>query len=236
MDTSCTHCGRHFGDPTSPLRRRKKLFFLEANISGGKSTVADSCKAAGVAVYEEPLAIWKERYVEKNGDNILGLFYADMKRWSFQMEVGVMTTRLQQLVKALEDPAEVVLLERSVFTDFHVFAPNLYAESNMTDLEWKLYEDWYQTTMRLTILPLLAKADAAFIFIDTDAVTCHARKLGRGRREEELMPPDYLVQLQKRHEDWLLDVDFPHEMHRVNGHQTPQEVLSSVLKVLEHVK
>ena len=217
---------------SSPVRKR--VFYVEGNISSSKTTVLAGLREAGVAVYEEPLHIWKERYVEKNGDNILGLFYADMARWSFQFEVAVMTTRIQELERALKDPAEIVVVERSIFTDFHVFAPNLYAEGKMTDAEWKIYEDWYNLQLRLVLKPLVAQADVSFIFIDTDAETCHARKIGRDRKEEKLMPPDYLIQLQKRHENWLLDVDFPHPMHRVDGHGDEQEVLQQVLKVIGH--
>jgi deoxyadenosine/deoxycytidine kinase len=185
-----------------------------------------------VTVYEEPLDVWKERYVNHDGENILGLFYGKMKRWSFHMEVAVMTTRLRQLKAALEDSSEVVVVERSVFTDFYVFAPNLHSAGQMQKVEWEIYEDWYRVTLELTLAPLLQQANVQYIFLDTNATTCHERKMKRDRKEEKTMAPDYLIQLQERHESWLLNPEFPYPIHRVDGHVGPADVLSQVLKIV----
>lgn len=215
------------------MATRKQVIFIEGNISSSKTTILRGCREAGFAVFEEPLDVWKERYVEKDGQNILGLFYADTPRWAFTFEVGVMHTRFFQLLEALKHSDATVIVERSLYTDGRVFAPEAYAAGNMTSMEWKLYTDWYNCFMKCTVEPILAECDIEFIFIDTPPEICFQRKTIRDRKEESAVVPSYFGNLHDRHEKWLLDPDMPHRVQVVDGSKTQPEVLKQVLKCVK---
>lgn len=211
----------------------KKVFFIEANIAAGKTTLLRECSKNGIAVYEEPIRVWKEEYVEKDGSNILGLFYDDMKKWSFQLEVTAFVTRIRELEKAMSSKDPVILVERSVLVDYHVFAPNLREQEKMTDLEWKIYEAWYKLAVEYILYPLLKKANVEFIYIETLPSTCWERKLERDRKEEKPMPLEYLEKISEKHRTWLLDFDFPYKVHRINGNLSASEVFKQVLEIVK---
>ena len=213
------------------METKRKLFFIEGNISSGKSSLLELLMERGVVVFQEPIHIWKEHYVEKNGDNILGLFYSNMKRWSFQFEVAVMNTRFKNIMKALNSNHNLMIIERSLLTDMKVFAPNLYAMNEMTDMEWKIYCDWYETFMEL-IEERLKQVDVQFIYIKTDPEICFERKLQRDRTEEKDVIPDYFISLHERHEKWLNDVDSDHKVHIIDGNQNRINVYNNTINLL----
>ena len=216
----------------STTEKKKKLFFIEGNISSSKTTVLKACEKAGYTVFDEPLDIWTAKYVEKNGDNILKLFYENMERWSFQTEVAIMTTRFKRLVEALAHNSDVVVLERSLFTDFHVFAPNLYDNNNMTDMEWIIYEDWYNTFMSVIKPMMIDVHDVTFLYINTSPEECLKRKTSRARLEENEMVPEYLIHLHKKHNDWLLDKEMKYQVYNINGNGTQNEVAGAVINAI----
>lgn len=217
------------------MKPAKTLYIIEANIAAGKTTLIKELRNKSFAVHEEPLTVWKERYVEKDGTNILGLFYDDMARWSFQFEVMAFVTRIEELRKALQSEQPVVFVERSIFIDYHVFAPNLLEQGKMKDIEWKIYEDWYKLAVEGILLPMLSSVNVEFIYIDTDPRICWERKSKRDRKEEKPMPLEYLIQLDKRHKDWLFDVDFPYPVHQIDGHCAEAQVLQQVLSIFTNL-
>jgi deoxyadenosine/deoxycytidine kinase len=214
------------------MKPAKKLYFVEANISAGKTTLLKGCQKNSFAVYEEPLNIWKEEYVEKDGTNILGLFYSDMEKWSFPLEVTAFVTRIKELEKALISEEPLVIVERSVLVDYHVFAPNLREQGKISDLQWKIYEDWYKMAVKYILIPLLKNFEVEYIFVDADPVICWERKLKRDRKEEKPMPLEYLQSLHKRHRDWLLDADFAYPVHIIDGNASEKDVLKALLDIL----
>lgn len=210
--------------------KRKKLYFIEGNISSGKSTLVDMLKSRGHAVFDEPVNEWTSKYIECDGENILQKFYDNMARWSFQFEVAIMTTRYKRLMEALASNAEVVFLERSLWTDRKCFAQNLYEEGNMTKLEWTIYCEWFDTFMEATSY-VLRGVDVFYIHLHTEPDECHRRMLERARKEEKGVPLDYLKLLDNKHREWLSG-DWHHQVLVINGHQGPEEVMKDVETIL----
>ena len=208
-----------------------KLFFIEGNISSGKSTLIESLKKHGHAVFDEPVNEWTEKYIESDGENILQKFYDNMARWSFQFEVAIMTTRYKRLIEALYSQTDIVFLERSLWTDRKCFAQNLYDEGKMTKLEWIIYEDWFDTFMD-AVSYALDGVDVNYIHIHTTPEVCHARMNERSRKEESGVPLEYLQLLHAKHKEWL-EGDCKHNVITVNGHGTPDEVMNEVMNAVK---
>lgn len=216
-------------------KERKKLYFLEANIGACKTTLLQSLQKEGYRVSEEPLSIWKERYCEKDGTNILGKFYSDMQRWSFDFEVMAFTTRLAQLKAALTDPHPVIIIERSLYTDRRTFALNLYKTGLITEMQWKIYDDFYWAMMK-EVSHYFEQADCYYLFINVGPNTCWDRKQKRDRKEEKEMIPTYLTQLDALLQDWMSDADAEFQVLKVDGHGTEEKVLNDVVALLGPVK
>ena len=210
--------------------KQKRVYFLEGNISSGKSTVVEGLKNAGFSVFDEPVNTWTETYVEDDGENILKKFYGDMSRWSFQFEVAIMTTRFKRLVEALNHDSEIVLLERSLWTDRKCFAQNLFEQGHMTSMEWAIYTDWFNTFMEATKY-VLAQVKISYVHLQTKPEECHRRMNLRQRKEEKGVPLDYLKLLGKKHEEWLTD-EWNHDIIAIDGHKSAEEVLKDIISAL----
>lgn len=211
------------------------IYFIEGNISSGKSTVVSNLESLGYKVYQEPVDVWETRYVNKDGKNILQLFYEDMEKWSFHLEVIIMKTRFKRIQDAIQSNQEIVFIERSLLTDRHVFALNLKEQGKMDDLEWQIYIDWYDTFMG-AIEYMLKPHDIRFLYIQTNPEVCHQRKEQRDRLAERTMVPEYLVQLHGKHEAWLLDEEMTHPVHTIDGNQSKDRVVKQIKDVITQHK
>lgn len=208
----------------------KRVIFLEGNISSGKTSSIKQLKILGYDVFEEPLDVWQEKYVDANGKDILTLFYEDMAKWSFQFEIIVMMTRYDRIMKALRADTGIVFVERSLQTDRFVFCKNLHKKGIISDLEWKIYVDWYETFTN-AISHIFTACSVEFIYIRTTPDVCFERKEKRARAAENTMVPDYLVELHERHEEWLLSMkEYP--VHVVDGNGTREEVIQQFVSIL----
>ena len=213
---------------------RKKLFFVEANIGACKTTLIGGLKSRGYTVYEEPVEIWKERYCEKDGTNILGKFYENLSRWSFDFEVMAFVTRKKQLLDAIADPSSVIVIERSLYTDRRTFALNLYQTGIITDMQWKIYDDFFCSMMN-ELQRYFVLADCYYLYINTDPFTCWERLTKRNRKEEKSMIPDYINQLHTVLEGWLLHDESEFPVLVIDGHSSEQEVLEEAIRMIESI-
>ena len=174
------------------------MILLEGNIGAGKSTVGRMLKASDSFDFiEEPVHAWRSGFAS----NLLGLFYRDMNRWAFTFQIVAFITRAKtwKEVLALTDHSRVVL-ERSVFTDRHVFATNMHLIGAMSDAEWEVYCGlWDFLVTNYCVQP------DGILYLRTPAEMCVERIKVRDRTEEAGIALEYLQQLEELHDKWLLD-------------------------------
>jgi deoxyadenosine/deoxycytidine kinase len=174
------------------------MILLEGNIGAGKSTVGRMLKASGRFDFiEEPVGQWQTGFAS----NLLGMFYRDMERWSFTFQILAFITRAKtwKEVLAKTDHSRVVL-ERSIFTDRHVFASNMHNIGAMSETEWQVYCGlWDFLVSNYCVQP------DAIVYLRTPAEDCMARIAARDRSEESGIQIEYLRQLEALHDGWLLD-------------------------------
>ena len=178
------------------------LISIEGNIGTGKTTLmryikelySNNCK---VIFIEEPVDLWLQLQ-SNDGENILEKFYKDKSRWSYSFQMHAFITRAQEIMK--QDQNKVIIIERSVMTDRNVFAKLLSQTDNISDMEWKLYDEWFSwlTVKFKEILPEL------YVYIRSDTNTSYQRMLKRNRKEECAVDFEYIKQVKQKHDDWLL--------------------------------
>lgn len=179
----------------------KKIIAIEGNIGVGKSTFTNILKENfnNSLIVSEPVDMWINMKDDK-GDNILGLFYKDIKRWAYSFQNLAYVTRMIKISEAINSDKELIFLDRSLGTDKNVFEKMLYDDKVLSELEHKMYELWcnfYQKNIH--------SSEEYIIYLKCDPNTSFERIKKRGREEEKNITLEYLEKLHKYHELWLTD-------------------------------
>ena len=139
---------------------------------------------------------WQPRYESVSDNPYLADFYADMERWSFNLQVYFLNKRFKEVVE-ISNSQEVIIQDRTIFEDACIFAPNLHDQGMMSDRDFDNYKDLFDLMMSLVKLPDL------MIYIRSSIPTLVAQIQKRGREYEQTMRLDYLQGLEKRYEQWI---------------------------------
>jgi deoxyadenosine/deoxycytidine kinase len=196
----------------------KKNYVIEGNIGSSKTTL---CRLLGkyfndTEIIYEPVNSWIE-LVDNNGKNILAHFYEDKERWSFAMQFNAFIERMKSISE--EQVSTYRFIERSIFTDKNIFAKNLYDNGQMNEIEWKIYNKWFDWLN--TTLPINFGQINGIIYVRTDPNICEERINKRSRNEEKGIPVEYLEKLHELHDDWLNC-----ESIEINGRTIPILILN----------
>jgi deoxyadenosine/deoxycytidine kinase len=185
------------------------ILSLDGNVGGGKSYLLKQIRKRFPAfkIVDEPVGQWTE-LINENGENMLELFYKDKKRWGYTFQTCALLTRqknMQAMIEQLDtvtDETHIIITERSILTDKHIFADMLHRTGYMSSLEWDLYNKLFDALSQQQHID-------GVIYVSTSALTSKDRIQMRGRPEEETISIDYLNDLDKQHEKWLSSTTIP---------------------------
>ena len=120
------------------------IIFVEGNIGSGKTTFLSLLekKYPNCQVIYEPLEKWTE-LSDSQGKNILQYFYDDMNRYTYTFQSFAFLSRAMLLDK-IDQKVDIVFIERSIFSDKNIFAKNCYQNGSMSEIEWNLYNKWFE--------------------------------------------------------------------------------------------
>ena len=153
---------------------------------------------------QEPVDIWKS-ISDKDGNNILSQYYKNQKRYAYTFQNFAFITRIKELQEMIEKVErkrnlftdEYIIVERSIFSDKNVFAKKLYNDKLISNLEYELYNYWFQKLKSLVYV-------SAHIYLKVDPEISLKRVIKRSRNEEkDAIPIDYLKSLDFYHNKWL---------------------------------
>ena len=178
------------------------IISLDGNIGSGKTTLLGEIRnKVNVHVVDEPVAQWTAL---KNAEdtNLLELFYQDKKRWAYTFQNCAILTRLKNIKDAVEAGHKIIITERSILTDKHVFAEMLRCAGDMDPLEWELYESWFD---------IFGKEYPVngIIYVSTNAYISKERIQIRNRIGEENINIEYLEALDIQHKKWIENTNIP---------------------------
>ncbi len=177
------------------------MISIEANVGAGKSSflkIFGQKWPEQFNIIYEPLDEWQTKYTDIN-NNILGLFYEDIPRWGYTFQSNAFITRIQKYDYE-KNPEKINLTERSILSDHHIFAQMLHDDKKMNDIEWKLYQNWFQWLSN----KFNAKPDS-IIYLRCNPNIAYERVKKRARSEEETISLEYLTRLSEYHDKWLLN-------------------------------
>ena len=160
---------------------------------------------------------WKSFYESVDDNPYLSDFYADMKRWSFNLQVYFLSKRFNDHKRIVEGN-ESVIQDRSIYEDAEIFAKNLHDIGKMDDRDYQNYIELYKVMMQYLQPPDL------LIYLDARIDTLIKQIARRGRDYEQSIPRSYLEQLSVLYKQWISnyhlgpiliipsdEVDFVHE-------------------------
>ncbi len=185
----------------------KTLISIEGNIGVGKSTFIELLKKkwenVGLGTCDivlEPVDMWIG-IKNSDGKNILQTFYEDVPRWSYSFQNIACITRMIKIEETIRtSDSKYIFLDRSLGTDKHVFEAMLHDEGNINQIEHSMYNLWCDFYHKY----VNSLNEQLHIYLKASPTKCYERIEKRGRIEEKNISLDYLENLNKYHDKWLL--------------------------------
>lgn len=173
----------------SPGRRQARKVFLAVagNIGAGKSSLTRLLSDR---------TGWKAFFESVEDNPYLGDFYADMKRWSFNLQVYFLSNRFRSH-KAIAEGPDSVILDRVIYEDAEIFARNLHEIGRMDDRDYENYVALYGVMTEFLRPPDL------LIYLRANVDTLLKQIALRGRDFERSISREYLEQLNGHYESWI---------------------------------
>ncbi|MBS1600301.1 MAG: deoxynucleoside kinase [Bacteroidetes bacterium] len=167
--------------------KKPKHIAVAGNIGAGKTTLTEMLSKH----YR-----WIPQFEDADHNPYLNDFYEDMPRWSFNLQVFFLNSRLNQLLE-ISNGTETVIQDRTIYEDAHIFAPNLHEMGLMSKRDYNNYFQFFQTLKRLVQPPDL------LIYLQASVPTLVGQIQKRGREYEENIRLDYLKRLNDLYNKWI---------------------------------
>ncbi|MBT6252479.1 MAG: deoxynucleoside kinase [Flavobacteriaceae bacterium] len=160
---------------------------IAGNIGAGKTTLTEL-----LAKHYK----WEPQYEDVVQNPYLDDFYAEMERWSFNLQVYFLNSRFRQIID-IQQSRNSVIQDRTIYEDAHIFAPNLHAMGLMTNRDFQNYSSLFQ------LMESLVKGPDLLIYLRSSIpnLVNHIHK--RGRAYENSISIEYLSRLNERYEAWI---------------------------------
>ena len=139
---------------------------------------------------------WIPQFEPVDDNPYLDDFYADMTRWSFNLQIYFLNKRFREVV-TISKSHDTIIQDRTIFEDACIFAPNLHSMGMMSDRDFDNYTDLFNLMMSLVKLPDLL----IYIRSGIPNLVSHIQK--RGREFEKSIRIDYLQGLNTLYENWI---------------------------------
>ena len=136
-------------------------------------------------------------YYESVADNpYLSDFYADMSRWSYNLQIYFLAHRFNTHKELTEKPGSVIQ-DRSIYEDVEIFAKNLHKLGKMSDRDYETYSNlFFDMTSFL-------KPPDVLVYLQASIPTLLNQIKIRGREFEKSIDVNYLEELNDSYEEWI---------------------------------
>tara|TARA_Y100000748_G_C15475034_1_gene480404 strand:+ start:51 stop:758 length:708 start_codon:yes stop_codon:yes gene_type:complete len=187
------------------------IISFDGNIGSGKSSVIkyfqknfnkfciDKSYYYNICFLEEPVSIWESIIDKNDGENIIEKFYKNKEKYGFAFQMMAYISRLKLLKDALSKNYDIIITERSIFTDRNVFAKMLYKENTINEIEYQIYNKWFDEFSSCI-------QKMKIVYIRTTPQVSEKRVLKRSRVGETI-PLSYLENCHYYHDTWLYTPD-----------------------------
>ena len=168
-------------------KKKTKHIALAGNIGAGKTTLTTM-----LAKHYK----WTPHFEDVERNPYLVDFYEDMNRWSFNLQIYFLNSRLNQLLD-IRKGTETVIQDRTIYEDAYIFAPNLYEMGLMPKRDFENYSTFFGN------LKTMIDAPDLLIYLKASIPKLVDQIQKRGRDYEENIRLDYLKRLNEYYNKWI---------------------------------
>lgn len=169
----------------------KRLILVAGNIGSGKTSLTERI---GTRLG------WRTAYESVSDNPYLPDFYADMRTWSFHLQVYFLEHRAQQHLEMAADPRSAII-DRSIYEDAYIFARALHHMGNINERDYVTYRKLFDLVVKGLPSPSL------LVYLKAPVPILLERIQRRGRSMETGISADYLGLLDSYYDDWLNTFD-----------------------------
>lgn len=167
--------------------RKPKHIAIAGNIGAGKTTLTEMLSKH----YK-----WIPQFEDVDHNPYLMDFYEDMPRWSFNLQIYFLNSRLNQLLE-IHRGTDTIIQDRTIYEDAQIFAPNLHDMGLMSKRDFQNYFQFFETLKTMVHPPDL------LIYLKASVPTLVGQIQKRGRDYEENIRLDYLKKLNELYNRWI---------------------------------
>lgn len=191
----------------------KRFVLVAGNIGTGKTSLTERIGAR---------LGWQTSFESVADNPYLADFYADMRLWSFHLQVFFLGHRAEQHLALAQSP-QTAISDRSIYEDAHIFARALYQLGNLNERDYLAYRQVYEIVVRGLPRPDL------LIYLEAPVPVLMERIRRRARTIETGIDAEYLTLLEMYYHEWLQtfdlcpvltlrshDLDFVHEQRHLD--------------------
>ncbi len=167
--------------------KKPKHIAVAGNIGAGKTTLTEMLSKH----YK-----WIPQFEDVDHNPYLNDFYEDMPRWSFNLQIFFLNSRLNQLLE-IHHGTETVIQDRTIYEDAHIFAANLRKSGHINERDYQSYLDIFNSMISFVKPPDL------LIYLKADIPKLVQQIQKRNRDFEFNIKLDYLRTLNEHYEEWI---------------------------------
>jgi deoxyadenosine/deoxycytidine kinase len=169
----------------------KHLVVVAGNIGAGKTSLTERIGAR---------LGWWTGYESVSDNPYLSDFYADMRTWSFHLQIFFLGHRAEQYLEAARDPRSAIL-DRSIYEDAYIFARALHHMGNLSERDYLAYRRLFELVVQGLPKPGL------LIYLKAPVSVLGERIHRRARNIETGISAEYLSLLDTFYDEWLKSFD-----------------------------
>jgi len=190
-----------------------RLILIAGNIGTGKTSLTERIGAR---------LGWETSFESVADNPYLPDFYADMRKWSFHLQVFFLGHRAQQHLALVNSPQSAIA-DRSIYEDAYIFARSLHQMGNLNERDYLSYRRLYGL-----VVDGLPRPDL-LLYLKAPVPVLMKRIENRGRDIESGISAEYLSLLESYYDDWMQtfdlcpvltihsqDLDFVHKLHHLD--------------------
>ena len=169
----------------------KRLIVVAGNIGAGKTSLTERLGSR---------LGWETAFESVSDNPYLPDFYADMRAWSFHLQIFFLGHRSNQYLDLARSERSAIL-DRSIYEDAYIFARALHHLGNLNERDYLAYRRVFDLLVSTLPPPnLLINLKAPI-----DVLMERIRR--RGRDIESGITADYLTLLDSFYDDWMTSFD-----------------------------
>jgi deoxyadenosine/deoxycytidine kinase len=165
----------------------KRFILVAGNIGAGKTSLTERL---GTRLG------WRTSFESVADNPYLADFYADMRQWSFHLQIFFLGHRAQQHLELARSP-ESAIADRSIYEDAYIFARALHHLNNLNERDYQAYRAIFDL-----VVSGLPRPDL-LLYLTAPVTVLFDRIQQRGRAIESGITAEYLSLLESFYEEWM---------------------------------